>query len=748
MKEVLIFAGTTEGRQLSEYLAAAEIYHTVCVATEYGELVLDANPFVKIHQGRMDQKEIENFIKDRKFAAVADATHPYAKDVTRNIKTAVTRLNLSGYAVPYLRLNRELIVQNKDDRGPVCHYFETNEACAEALEQTSGNILLTTGSKELSKYCVSEELKRRLYVRVLPGIESISLCMDQGICGKQIIAMQGPFTLEMNEAMIRQYHISHLVTKESGISGGYPEKIEAAEKTGTQVFVIGRAEESGGYTFSEICRELEKICGIQRSRAELPFGNTCMSKDRGKAAETSSGNTCMPEKQGSQLDIILAGIGMGHKHCLTKEVEKAISEADILLGAERMLADFHPKSEKRPLYQAKQIIPYLEEMQKKNLLSENKKAVVLLSGDSGFYSGCQHLYAALTKEIQEGRLKASLRIMPGISSVSYLASCIGESYQDAAIYSMHGKKLCNLVRKIKNHSKLFLLTSGVKDINSLGRMLVEAGLTDCEVIAGNSLSYENQKIERYTPAECCELKEEGLYTCFVKNPGAENKKLTHGMTDEAFIRGKVPMTKEEVREVSICKLRLHDRAVVYDIGSGTGSVAVEIAGLSDNVQVYALEQKKEAVSLIEQNKERFHLQNLTVTETMAPEGLSELPTATHAFIGGSKGRLKEILASLRQINPRMRIVINAVSMETICEIREVLSVFKIKEEEIVQLQASRARKAGNYHLMQSENPVWICAFYFAEEETPAGEVSISEEKETAGEVSMSEGKTSAGEKLL
>lgn len=233
------------------------------------------------------------------------------------------------------------------------------------------------------------------------------------------------------------------------------------------------------------------------------------------------------------------------------------------------------------------------------------------------------------------------------------------------------------------------------------------------VIQPTHLMHAEQRIERHTPSECRELKEEGLYTCFVKNPYAVQRKLTHGIADGQFIRDRVPMTKEEIREVSICKLRLREGAVVYDIGSGTGSIAIEIAGISDSIQVYALEQNREAVSLIERNKKKFELQNITVSESEAPEGLNGLPAATHAFIGGSGGRLKEILARLRLINPEMRVVINAVSMETICEMREIFSESdRIKEEEVVQLQVSRARKAGSHHLMQSENPVWICAFDF------------------------------------
>ena len=550
MKKLMIFAGTTEGRRLSECLVEAGISHTICVATEYGEIVLKPNPLVIVRQGRMAQEEIRELLFKENYEVVVDATHPYAEIVTRNIKGAVKELKDIGSAISYLRLKSE---EEKMPEGGSLTFFETSRDCAMALQGTEGNILLTTGSKELSDFCAFEKIKDRLYVRVLPSMESLSLCMERGICGKQIIAMQGPFSALMNEAMIHQYHISYLVTKESGVSGGYGEKLEAAMRAGIQVFVIGRPEGEEGYSFFEVGRELEKICG-QR----IPF--------RG------------------QMQIILAGIGMGSESGMTGEVREAIKEADILLGAERMLSRYQPKIEKYPFYRAEQIIPYLEGLQEKTVLSEDRNVVILMSGDSGFYSGCRRLYEVLNEGIRDGRLRASLHIMPGISSISYLAACIRESYQDASIYSMHGKELRNLARKIKNSPKTFLLTSGVKDVNRLGELLMEADLTECEVITGYQLSYEAQRIEKYTPSECSKLREEGLYTCFVKNPRAEKRRLTHGIKDEEFIRDNVPMTKEEVREVAICKLRLWENAVVYDIGSGTGSVAVEIAGLSDEIQ--------------------------------------------------------------------------------------------------------------------------------------------------------------------
>lgn len=186
--------------------------------------------------------------------------------------------------------------------------------------------------------------------------------------------------------------------------------------------------------------------------------------------------------------------------------------------------------------------------------------------------------------------------------------------------------------------------------------------------------------------------------------------ITPGLPDSEFIRGQVPMTKEEVRALSICKLRLSEKSVVYDIGSGTGSVAVEIARLSEKISLFAVEVKAEACSLIRQNIEKFGLKNIRLVEGLAPASLEGLPAATHAFVGGCKGHFREIMTALLKINPRMRVVANAVSLESIGDIQSVLKDFPIKDFECVQLAVSRSEKAGNYHLMKAENPVFIFSF--------------------------------------
>ena len=448
MKKIVIFAGTTEGRRLSEILADAGIAHTVCVATEYGEIVMReqtestkamqtaGQPIVNLHCGRMDREQIQKFLHDEGYEIVVDATHPYARVVTENLRGAVDTLKSlekDAHFPIYLRLEREISETPEAENPAVSiRYFESNADCAKVLENTEGNILLTTGSKELPTYCASGRLHDRLYVRILPGRESLELCMDQGIKGRQILALQGPFSTEMNAAILKQYDIHHMVTKNSGRTGGYQEKLEAAKILGIPVYVIQPAKKAvDTYSFAEICGKLEQLCD------------------------------CKLSGQGS-MEICLAGIGMGSKDGQTQEVQHAIETADILLGAERMIERYSAKIEKRPYYMTEQILPYLEQLQKNGLTAQKDslRVTVLFSGDTGFYSGCRKLYVALQEAVAVGVLNAGVRILPGISSVATLAARVGESYEDAAILSMHGKKLNHLPTTVVSHEKTFLLTSG------------------------------------------------------------------------------------------------------------------------------------------------------------------------------------------------------------------------------------------------------------------------------------------------
>ncbi|MDK2966350.1 precorrin-6Y C5,15-methyltransferase (decarboxylating) subunit CbiT [Lacrimispora sp.] len=181
------------------------------------------------------------------------------------------------------------------------------------------------------------------------------------------------------------------------------------------------------------------------------------------------------------------------------------------------------------------------------------------------------------------------------------------------------------------------------------------------------------------------------------------------MRDELFVRGDVPMTKSEVRAVCISKLELDPDSILYDIGAGTGSVSVEASGYLTNGKVFAVEKKPEAQELIEANRKKFNADCITVVKGTAPDALSGLETATHVFLGGTSGNLEEVLDLVLRENPNVRIVANFIALESLTDMLLWLKKHSI-EAEIVQMQVSRAKTAGSYHMMMGQNPVYIISF--------------------------------------
>ena len=186
--------------------------------------------------------------------------------------------------------------------------------------------------------------------------------------------------------------------------------------------------------------------------------------------------------------------------------------------------------------------------------------------------------------------------------------------------------------------------------------------------------------------------------------------MTHGMNDEEFIRGDVPMTKEEVRSISLSKMKIRKSDIIYDIGAGTGSVSVESAIQAEDGQVYAVEINPEAAGLIEENARKFAVSNITVIEGSAPEILKDLPAPDCVFIGGSKGRLEEILELIRKKNPQARVVLNAISLETLAQTLEYCRKYPIKNDEIVQVNIAKSKVVGSYHMMTGQNPIYVVSF--------------------------------------
>lgn len=237
MANILLFAGTSEGRILAERLSQCKIKLFVSVATQYGEALLHQMQ-VPVLQGRMDQEEIRAFLLSHPMDCVIDATHPYAALVTEHIRGACRETE-----TPYLRLLRE---DSPDGWQEDCLYVPDAVAAANALIDLPGNVLLTTGSKELSVFTRIPNYQNRLFVRILPTEEAIRQSLAIGFTPGHLICMQGPFSEELNLALIHQFHIQTLVTKESGRAGGFLEKLRAAKKAGAGAIVVGRPPQVPG----------------------------------------------------------------------------------------------------------------------------------------------------------------------------------------------------------------------------------------------------------------------------------------------------------------------------------------------------------------------------------------------------------------------------------------------------------------------------------------------------------------------
>lgn len=679
MQQILLFSGTSEGRQLAEILSRHDIEVTVCVATEYGQEVMDESGAAKIRIGRMNQAEMEALIGAADWAEVIDATHPYAREVTENIKNACKNQNRE-----VLRLLRGSCKQLEDSN---IHYVDSAKEAAAYLNETEGNIFLTTGSKELPIYMEQIQDKTRIFARILPGTEELEKCHGLGLKGRQIICMQGPFSEELNYVMMKEVKADWLVTKETSKAGGYQEKLCAAARAGTRAIVIKRPEESG-YSMEEILKRFQ--ISIENDRWER-------ENHKEKRAEGAKVKLNKPQ-------ISLIGIGMGNPETLTIEAYECIKEAELLVGAKRMLESL-PEELRREktefvCYNAPEIISYIQNH------PQYEKTAILFSGDVGFYSGAGEMAEQLKNLNLQNEFSYQIKIVCGISSVVYFASRLGISWKDMRLMSLHGRKQ-NVIGALRQQEKVFTLTSGAESVRNLSRELIQHNMEDVRIYLGRQLGSREEEIQEGTAAEFKDYKEEGLCVLILVNEKAAEAFITHGIPDEAFLRDKVPMTKEEVRSISLSKLQLRKDSVVYDIGAGTGSISVECAKAAADGSVYAVEKKPEACKLIEKNKYKLAGSNLYVIRGEAPAALADLPIPTHVFIGGSGGKLEEILNTLWEKNPKVRVVLNAISLETVTEVINLIKKYEFSYKEIVLVNVSKAKEVGNYQMMMGQNPVYV-----------------------------------------
>ncbi|MCI9123464.1 MAG: precorrin-6y C5,15-methyltransferase (decarboxylating) subunit CbiE [Eubacterium sp.] len=418
--------------------------------------------------------------------------------------------------------------------------------------------------------------------------------------------------------------------------------------------------------------------------------------------------------------VSLIGTGMGSKKGMTQEALAALDQADLIFGAERMLRFAHCGQTDPFGVSAACICEYRPQEVCAYLLEHPlvRHAVVLLSGDTGFFSGAKKLTEVLAPHFD-------LKIFCGISSMSYLAAKLCIAWDDMVPASQHGRD-CNLIGLLARKKKVFVLFSDAAQVRGLAAQLLEFGMGQVQMAVGNNLGQTRDRkdgdgaeyISGFAPPETyLSYRREGLHAAVLVYAQAEEFTVTAGIADDAFARGAdagrpIPMTKEEVRVISLSKLRLREDSILFDIGAGTGSVSVEAARLAYRGMVYAFEKNPVAAALIRKNRLWFQTPNLTVVEGDALTCLrtNAHPVPTHAFLGGTGGSMADILDWLYARNPNIQIVANTVTLESLSEILAYCAKHG-RRAEYVQVAVSSAREAGVYHMMQARSPVMVVRLY-------------------------------------
>lgn len=694
MAGIGLFGGTVEGRALAELFAGSGVDVHVCVTTEYGASLIPQAENLHVCVGRMNREEIEAFLAERDISLCLDATHPYAAEVTKNIAEACAGL----------RVERMRILRKEDGREMGIHVESVEEAVA-YLERTEGNILITTGSKELKKYTALTDYKKRCFARVLSTAEVAASCRDMGFEGSNLICMQGPFSEELNYAMLKQINASWLVTKSSGPAGGFEEKCQAAVRAGVGIIIIGRpleekVSENGNATES-VKRDATETVAAPGVTLDLEEAEAFLCKRFGLLGKTAKNGSGIPDdgmEGQKKREIFFIGAGVGNPLMMTVQAKECLKKCDAVIGAKRIL-DICPKGEDQMIYESykgEEIAAFLKNH------PEIKKAAVVFSGDIGFYSAAHHMENDLKDFV--------IHRISGIASPIYFLDKLGIAWEDVKFASCHGKQV-SLPALLKDYDKVCVLLGKPEDVSNICKELIQAGMEQVRIKVGERLSYAEERIVEGTAKELAEAKFDPLAVALFENLSLNDERRFPGIPDESFIRGKVPMTKEEIRILSLSKLKMKKDMVLYDIGAGTGSISVEAALQFGESRIYAIEKNPEGIGLIRDNIKRFKVTNIGIVEGEAPKALKELEPPTHVFIGGSGSRMFDIIKEVRAKNPKARFVVNSITLETMAVMEQIIRQYpEYDNMEILQVGIAKGKKVGEHHMMMGQNPIYIFSF--------------------------------------
>lgn len=393
------------------------------------------------------------------------------------------------------------------------------------------------------------------------------------------------------------------------------------------------------------------------------------------------------------MNVTLIGMGSGQPENLTLQGLAALRQADLILGARRLLAVLPAgcTENRAAAYRPDEVADLLQ-------TSGAENAVLVYSGDTGFYSGA----SAMMEKLEALGVRA--RVLPGLSSIQLLAAALGRPWQGWNLVSAHGRT-CDPVAECMQGRPTFFLTGGSEDPATLCAQLAAEGFGDVQGVVGQCLGTPEEKLFRGSVKELAAGRFNSLSVLLVEAAEVLPRRAP-GLPDEAFERGDVPMTKQEVRAAVLAKLAVRPEDILWDVGAGTGSVSVELALAAPRGRVYAVECRPEGCALIKANREKFRTRNLVLVEGLAPDALSDLPAPDAVFIGGSKGSLAAIVDAALDKNPDARICVSAIALESLSAAVAALTA-KGRTVQVSQIAVSRAKAVGGLHLMMAQNPIYL-----------------------------------------
>lgn len=393
------------------------------------------------------------------------------------------------------------------------------------------------------------------------------------------------------------------------------------------------------------------------------------------------------------MNVTLIGMGSGQPENLTLQGLAALRQADLILGARRLLAVLPAgcTENRAAAYRPDEVAELLQ-------TSGAENAVLVYSGDTGFYSGASSMMEKLEA------LGVRARVLPGLSSIQLLAAALGRPWQGWNLVSAHGRT-CDPVAECMQGRPTFFLTGGSEDPATLCAQLAAEGFGDMQAVVGQCLGTPEEKLFRGSVKELAAGRFNSLSVLLVEAAEVLPRRAP-GLPDEAFERGDVPMTKQEVRAAVLAKLAVRPEDILWDVGAGTGSVSVELALAAPRGRVYAVECRPEGCALIKANREKFRTRNLVLVEGLAPDALSDLPAPDAVFIGGSKGSLAAIVDAALDKNSDARICVSAIALETLSAAVAALTA-KGRTVQVSQIAVSRAKAVGGLHLMMAQNPIYL-----------------------------------------